>query len=271
MTRDASAEPARVALVTGASRGIGAAVATTLAEAGMDVAVHCHSKADQAAGVADAIRALDRRSLLISQDLSTRVGVLETYEQALAAFGRLDVVVNNAGALPDLPSRCDLAEAEEIWEKTMAINAKGIFLSCLRAAEIFSAQSADLTPRPAVTGRIINVGSVGGILAVPGSPHYGASKAAVHSLTLSFAERLGRKGVLVNAVAPGFVKTDMTAKYESIADIVSQQTPLGRWASPRDVAEVVGFLATSGNFVTGQVIPVDGGIGNLYAWIPRKG
>lgn len=246
-----------VALVTGSSRGIGAQVAIRLAESGFDVVVHCHRRSRDAQTVAENVQNLGRRARVVQTDLGKPSGARELYETTDEAMGRLDVVVNNAGLLV----RGSARELDRtIWHRTFAINLEGLYRSCVEAEK---RMRRNVASEHGIQGRIVNMGSMGGMQATPQSPHYGASKAAVHHLTKSLAE-LFAPHVLVNAVAPGFVDTEMIAGLQRVRGETSAQTPLGRWAEPSEVVEVVTYLATSPTFVTGQILPIDGGLGNVY-------
>ncbi len=234
----------RVALVTGASRGIGRAVALMLAGAGASVAVNYRERRDAAEEVAAAIRGLGRRALAIPADVSRSEDVAAMVERVNASLGVPDILVNNAG-VATVRGLDDLDEAA--FDHTLRVNLKSAFL-CTQA--VLPAMRARRW------GRIVNLSSVaargGGAIGV----HYNASKAAIEGLTRGYAARVAAEGVTVNAIAPGPVETEMSA---ALASDLLARIPVGRIGTPDEVAWAV--LATIGNgFITGQVIPVNGGL-----------
>lgn len=234
----------RVALVTGGSRGIGAAVALALAEAGADVAVNYRSRADEANEVCDAIRAKGRRAMAVGADVSQSAAVKELVDKVAAELGAVDVLVNNAGIAP-VRGLDELSEAE--FDETLAVNLKSAFL-CTQA----------VLPgmRSRHWGRIVNISSVaarsGGVVGV----HYNASKAGLEGLTRAYAARLVKEGVTANAVAPGPIDTEMAAPLrERFAQIV----PMGRLGAADEVAEAV-LMVIGNGYMTGQTIELSGGL-----------
>jgi 3-oxoacyl-[acyl-carrier protein] reductase len=239
----------RVALVTGASRGIGEASAYALAQAGADVAVNYRGRAEAAAEVVRRIRQLGRRAVAVQADVTAREQVQAMVSSAVDALGAIDVLVNNAGVLQQ-KQFVDITD--EDWDHVLAVNLKGVFLCSQETLPAMLRQGS---------GRIINMTSSGGQLGGPLAPHYAAAKAGVIGLTRSLA-RLGAPSVAVNCVAPGLVDTEMTS-----AEIASEagkeklrQIPLGRVAAPAEVAASVLFLATAAPYVTGHTINVNGGL-----------
>jgi 3-oxoacyl-[acyl-carrier protein] reductase len=239
----------RVALVTGASRGIGAATAHALARAGADVAVNYREREAAATDVVHRIDALGRRALAVQADVTVREQVGAMVSRTVEALGAIDILVNNAGLLQQKPFG-DITD--EDWDRVLEVNLKGVFL-CSQAV------------LPAMlgrgSGRIVNMASSGGQLGGLLAPHYAASKAGVISLTRSLA-RLAAPEVAVNCIAPGLIDTEMTQ-----AEITSEagrqklrQIPLGRSGTAAEVAESVVFLAASAPYLTGQTINVNGGL-----------
>ena len=241
----------RVALVTGAARGLGRAIALALAEAGADVALGLR---DQAAdgGLAAEIEGLGRRPLRLQMDIS-RMGEIGPAVQAAAArFGRLDILVNNAGIAPE-----NLAEdvREDDFDATLAVNLKGTFFACQAAGRLMIGQGY---------GRIINVGSQAGTVALPGESVYCMTKAAIAHLTRCLAVEWGQHGITVNAVAPTFIRTPGTQAALSDpqfrADVIERIAALHRIGEPPEVAGVVVFLASpAASLITGETVLIDGG------------
>lgn len=241
----------RIALVTGGSRGIGRAVATRLAELGADVVVNYASNPDAARKVVEAVEALGRRALAVKADVSREDEVRHMVAAVEETLGPIDVLVNNAGITRDgLFVRMNEAD----WDVVLAVNLKGAFL-------VSKAVARGMMKRR--SGSIVNLSSVVGRRGNVGQANYAAAKAGLIGLTKSLARELAPRGIRVNAVAPGYVETDMTA---TIADeakaAIYENTPLKRLGRPEDVAEAVVFLAgDAARYITGVVLPVDGGMG----------
>jgi len=239
----------QVAVVTGAGRGIGRAVALRLAAAGADVA--CVSRtAENAEKVATEVRGLGRRAWALGVDVAEPAQVSAACESILAEAGRVDVLVNNAGVTRDgLLMR--MSEAD--WDLVLDTNLRGAFLTTKGFTRAFARQRS---------GRIVNIASVIGLMGNAGQCNYAASKAGLIGFTKSVARELGGRGVTCNAIAPGFIDTDMTAvlKDEVRSELLGR-IPLGGFGKVEDIAEAVFFLAgPGGRYVTGQVIVVDGGM-----------
>ncbi|WP_240417508.1 3-oxoacyl-[acyl-carrier-protein] reductase [Paenibacillus periandrae] len=240
----------KTALVTGASRGIGRAIALSLAEAGADVAVNYAGSEASAAEVVSLIEAMGRKAFKVKADVSSAQEVDDMFKQVLGTFGQLDILVNNAGITRD---NLIMRMKEDEFDQVIAINLKGVF-NCIKAAT-----------RPMMkqrSGRIINISSVVGVLGNPGQINYVAAKAGVIGMTKASAKELSSRGITVNAVAPGFIETDMTDKLseDTVAGLL-QQIPLARLGKPDDIAKAVRFLASDdAAYMTGQTIHIDGGM-----------
>ncbi len=243
----------RVALVTGASRGIGRAIALGLAEAGFDLAL---TDVPQQRAALESVRseagALGRAAHLFTADVSSKVEVTAMVTQAIAAAGQVDAVVNNAGILITSPVE---TLDEEVWERVMAVNAKGTFL-------VTQALLPHMRERR--YGRIVNIASIGGKHGAPEQAHYSASKAAVMGFTRVLAQEVGPFGITANCLCPGIIVTDMGRTNLEVPEIRDQwvrKTALARLGQPEDVAGPAVFLASDASaFVTGQTLNVDGGI-----------
>jgi len=240
----------KTALVTGASRGIGRAIALELAAAGADVAVNFAGNEGAAEEVVREIEAMGRKALKIRANVASAEETDEMVKQTLEAFGKIDILVNNAGITRD---NLLMRMKEEEFDEVIGTNLKGVF-NCVKAVT-----------RPMMKqryGRIINISSVVGVLGNAGQANYVAAKAGVIGLTKSAARELASRNITVNAVAPGFIETDMTDKLP--ADIREQmlgQIPLAKLGKPEEVARVVRFLASDdASYMTGQTIHVDGGM-----------
>ncbi|MEW6307790.1 MAG: 3-oxoacyl-[acyl-carrier-protein] reductase [Bacillota bacterium] len=238
----------RVALVTGASRGIGRAVAEALARAGAHVAVNYRSDATGAAEVAATVESLGRRSLVVQADVADPAAVQAMVDGTVEALGGIDILVNNAGVIRD---GLLVRMRPEDWDRVIAIDLTGAYL-CARAAARHMLRKR--------FGRIINVSSVVAVTGNPGQANYCAAKAGLLGLTKALALELASRQVTVNAVAPGFIDTEMTAAL-GLAGQVAARVPLGRVGTPEDVAQAIVFLASPGaEYITGQTLLVDGGL-----------
>jgi 3-oxoacyl-[acyl-carrier protein] reductase len=238
----------QIALVTGASRGIGKAIAISLAKEGAEVIINYSSSLEKANEVVSEIHSLGGKAYPLQADISNEDSVNELIKTVLDKNKKIDVLVNNAGITKDgLLMRMKTDD----WQKVLDLNLSGVFY-CTRAV------SRQMLKQK--KGRIINITSVVGLMGNPGQANYSAAKAGVVGLTQSSAKEFASRGITVNAVAPGFISTDMTKDLNSEA--ILSAIPLGRFGSPEDVAGAVRFLAAdpSAAYITGQTIQVDGGM-----------
>lgn len=240
----------RVAVVTGGSRGIGRAVALALGRAGADVLVNYVSRAGEAEAVAAEIEALGRRAKAFQADVSRPEEAAALIDFALSDFGKVDILVNNAGVTRD---SLLLRMKDEDWDTVLQVNLTGAF-NCTRAAARAMTKAR--------WGRIINISSVVGLTGNAGQANYAAAKAGLIGFTKAVAKELGSRNITVNAVAPGFILTEMTAGLSGeVQKRLGERIALGRFGEPEEVADVVVFLAgQAARYVTGQVVRVDGGM-----------
>jgi len=238
------------ALVTGASRGIGKAIAMELALLGADVAINYNNSAEKAEEVATEIRAMGRKSLTIQADVSKFEEAEALVNKVNEEFGQIDILVNNAGITKDTLL---LKMKEEQFDDVISANLKSTF-NCTKVAIKLMMKKK--------YGRIINVASVVGITGNAGQANYAASKAGVIGFTKSTAIEIGSRGITVNAIAPGYIETDMTDNLnEKVKEQLLGRIPLKKLGQPKDVANLVAFLASdNAEYITGQVIKVDGGM-----------
>lgn len=240
----------QTAIVTGSSRGIGQAIALRLADEGANVAVCASKSLEGAEAVAAQIRDKGREALALKADVSQSSDVEALIKSVVDAWGKIDILVNNAGITRD---NLIMRMKEDEWDTVLDVNLKGAY-RCTKAVT-----------RPmmkARKGRIINVSSVVGLMGNAGQINYAASKSGLIGLTKSAAKELGARNITVNAVAPGFIPTDMTSELtDDLKSKLIDQIPLGALGKPEDIAAAVAFLASpDANYITGQVIVVDGGM-----------
>lgn len=241
--------PGKVALVTGASRGIGRAIALALAAEGAKVAVNYATSSSAADAVVAEITAAGGEACAIGADVSQPDQVDNLIAAVTNKWGQIDVLVNNAGITRDtLLLRMKL----EDWQTVIDLNLTGVFLCCRAVSKIMLKQKS---------GRIINITSVSGLMGNPGQANYSAAKAGVIGFTKTLAKEFASRGITVNAVAPGFIATDMTKDLKG-AEEVLKFIPLGRFGQAEEVAGMVRFLAAdpAAAYITGQVMNVDGGM-----------
>ena len=239
----------KVAVVTGAGRGIGRAVALAYARMGADVA--CVSRTEEnSAKAAVEVEALGRRAWAVAVDVSDTAAVDAAAGKILDDAGRVDILVNNAGVTRD---NLLMRMSEEEWDTVINTNLKGAFNFTRALTRPFIKQRS---------GRIINIASVIGLIGNAGQSNYAASKAALIGFTKSIAKELAPRGITVNAIAPGFIETDMTAALDDkVREGILGNVPLGRFGSPDDIAHAAVFLAMEPSaYITGQVLTVDGGM-----------
>ncbi len=242
----------KVALVTGASRGLGRAMALALAEAGCDMALNARS-ADSLAEVSEKIRRMGRKAVIAAGDVSEEQQVEQVMDATLKAYSRIDVLVNNAGVWD---GSYLVRLRKEDWDRVLKVNMTGAYLMAKAAGKVMLKQKS---------GKIINISSISGFKPVQQSMAYAATKAAVIQMTRVIALELGPAGVRVNAIAPGFFDTDMTRRYqdadakEALAAYVAK-IPLRRYGQPEDLNGLIVFLASAASdHITGQTIVIDGG------------
>lgn len=237
-------------LVTGASRGIGKSIALELASKGANVAVNYAGSEERAQAVVEEIEKLGVKSFKIQADVSKEADVKAMIKEVINQFSGLDILVNNAGITKDnLLMRMKEVEFDQVID----INLKGVFLCTKAVTRHMMKQRA---------GKIINVASIVGVSGNPGQANYVAAKAGVIGMTKSVAQELASRNIIVNAVAPGFISTDMTdALTQEQQEAILSRIPLAKLGTPEDVANVVRFLASDdANYITGQTIHIDGGM-----------
>lgn len=238
----------QVAVVTGASRGIGRAIAQEFAKLGANVVVNYASSSQAAEELVSEITAAGGNAIALQADVSSSEEVDTLINTVLEKFNKIDILVNNAGITRDTLL---LRMKPEDWQAVINLNLTGVFLCCRAVSK------GMLKKR---TGRIINIASVAGQMGNPGQANYSAAKAGVIGLTKTLAKEFASRGITVNAVSPGFIETDMTSELQS--EEILKAIPLGRYGQPEEIAGMVRFLAadTAAAYVTGQVFNVDGGM-----------
>lgn len=240
----------KTALVTGASRGIGRAIALALAEAGANVAVNYAGSREKAEQVVSDIEGLGGKAIAIQANVAQEEDVRSMVKEVIGEFGSLNILVNNAGITRD---NLLMRMKGQDWDDVINTNLKGVFNATKAVSRQMMKQRA---------GRIINVASVTGVIGNPGQANYAASKAGILGLTKSSARELAARNITVNAIAPGFIATDMTDELgDEVKAEMLKQIPLARFGKPEDVAALVKFLASEeSGYITGQTFCVDGGM-----------
>jgi len=241
----------KAALVTGASQGIGRAIALKLAQDGYNVMINYYTGNEpQAEEVRALCESFGINAAIVQGDISKKEDVETLIKTTVSTFGSIDVLVNNAGITKD---NLMLRMTDEDFEDVIDVNLKGVFYLTKAAAKVMFKKRS---------GKIINITSVSGITGNAGQANYAASKAGVIGLTKTVAKELAARGIQVNAVAPGFIQTDMTAILsEDLKAKIQETVPLKRLGAPEDIANMVSFLASdNANYITGQVFQVDGGL-----------
>ena len=240
----------KVALVTGASRGIGREIALELAREGCNVAVNFAGSEAKANEVVDEIKGLGREAIAIQCNVSDAEAVQAMVKETIGQFGSIDILVNNAGITKD---NLLMRMKETEWDDVININLKGVFLCTKAVTRQMMKQRS---------GRIINISSIVGVSGNPGQANYVAAKSGVIGLTKTTARELAPRGITVNAIAPGFISTDMTDQLpDDVRNEMLKQIPLSRFGDPKDIAKIVTFVASdSASYMTGQTLHIDGGM-----------
>ncbi len=236
----------KLALITGASRGIGKACAIELAKAGYDIAVNFAGNVEAANKTVEELKALGVEAAAFKFDVSNKEEAAKGVEDVLAKFGRIDVLVNNAGITRD---GLFMRMSAENWDAVINTNLSSAFYVSQPVVKVMMKQRS---------GAIVNMSSVVGVSGNAGQANYSAAKAGLIGLTKTLAKELGSRGIRVNAIAPGFINTDMTKDLDTSK--FTDYIPLKRLGEPEDIAKAVKFLAVDADYVTGQVLEVDGGL-----------
>ncbi len=239
----------KLALITGGARGIGRDVAMLFANEGANIAI-CDVNLEEAQKTAKEIEGLGRQSIAFKADVTNSSQVQDMTDKILDKFNKIDILINNAGITKD---NLLLRMSEEDWDKVIAVNLKGTFVCTKTVSKVMLKQRF---------GKIVNLASIIGIMGNAGQANYAASKAGIIGLTKSVAKELASRNICVNAIAPGFIMTDMTAKLpEEVQKKMLSVIPLARFGEAKDVANLALFLSSeSSSYITGQVIQVDGGM-----------
>lgn len=241
----------KISLVTGGTRGIGREVALALAKEGSDVAISYTSNEELALNIVEEIKNLGVNSIAVEANVANNDDVVNMIKTVEEKLGTIDILVNNAGITKD---NILIKMSEEDWDSVLDVNLKGVFLCSKAIARAMMKKRY---------GKIINISSVVGINGNPGQSNYSASKAGVIGFTKSIAKELASRGIRINAIAPGFIETDMTnALKDEIKNEMMKNIPLNSFGQPKDIAHLALFLASEkSDYITGEVIKVDGGMG----------
>lgn len=239
----------KVALITGGARGIGREIAFVFAKEGANIAL-CDINLQQAEETAKEIKGLGKEAIAFGVDVTDSKAVQEMVDKILDKFGKIDILINNAGIARDALL---IRMSEQDWDSVIAVNLKGTFNCTKAVAKVMLKQRS---------GRIVNIASIIGLMGNVGQANYSASKAGIIGFTKSVAKEIASRGINVNAIAPGFIQTDMTVKLpRDIKNKMLSRIPFGRFGEPKDVANLALFLSSeSSSYITGQVIQVDGGL-----------
>ncbi|MCX5693015.1 MAG: 3-oxoacyl-[acyl-carrier-protein] reductase [Candidatus Omnitrophica bacterium] len=239
----------KLALITGGARGIGREIAMFFANEGANIAI-CDVNLEDAQKTAKEIEDLGRQSLAFKADVTSSSQVQDMADKILDKFNKIDILINNAGITKD---NLLLRMSEEEWDKVIAVNLKGTFVCTKIVSKVMLKQRS---------GKIVNLASIIGIMGNAGQANYAASKAGIIGFTKSVAKELASRNICVNAIAPGFIRTDMTAKLpEEVQKRMFSMIPLARFGEAKDVADLALFLSSeSSSYITGQVIQIDGGM-----------
>lgn len=240
----------KCAIVTGASRGIGRAIALELASQGARVVVNYSGSVEKAKQVVEEIQANGGEAIAVQADVANGESVRQLMQTALETYGSIDILVNNAGITRD---NLLMRMKDDEWDDVINTNLKGVFLCTKAVTRQMMKQRA---------GRIINISSIVGVAGNPGQANYVAAKAGVIGLTKTTAQELASRNILVNAIAPGFITTEMTDRLpEDLKQAMLKQIPLAKLGQPEDIAKAVTFFASdSANYITGQTLQIDGGM-----------
>jgi len=243
----------KVAIITGSGRGIGKTIALKLAGDGANIVINDIGDPSSAEGVAGEIRAMKRQALVAMGDVSSTEDMNRMVDSAVSTFGKVDILVNNAGITKD---HLLIRMSDEDWDKVMAVNLRSVFV-CTRAVLKHMTRQR--------WGRIVSMASVVGIAGNAGQANYAASKAGIIAFTKTVAKEVGSRGITANAVAPGFIDTQMTQHLDENWKLeLLKRIPAGFLGTPQDVAEAVAFLASEeARYINGQVLGVDGGMGGI--------
>lgn len=241
----------KVAIITGSSRGIGKAIALTMAQAGANIVINYYPGMEaEAQRVAEEVEAIGRKAMIFGADVTSSEQVEAMVEATIKKFGHIDILVNNAGITRDTLL---LRMKEADWDAVLDTNLKGVFICTKAVARPMMKQRS---------GKIVNISSVIGLMGNAGQSNYGAAKAGILGFTKSIARELASRGINVNAIAPGFIQTEMTNVLpDEVKTKMAEQIPLSRLGDPEDIAKAAVFLASSwAGYITGQTLAVDGGM-----------